>query len=112
MKPQGTDESRCISNFSFVSRRSGGSDPLLGQSGKCWVELDAQPVTTVLLGYHTDGAGPEERVQDQPRLPTGVARARGLQYTFDMAIADSARPLPGLPTGPTDSLRTGYKKRP
>jgi hypothetical protein len=112
VKPHGTDESGCLSSILFAPYFPGGSDTFLGQSGELRVELDAQPVTSVLLGHHSDGAGAEERVEDQPGLPIGVTLACGLQDASGMAVVDLVRPLPGLPTGPTDPLWTGGQKRP
>jgi hypothetical protein len=47
----------------WISAHPGSSDALGGQPSEGWVDLDAQPVTAMLLGHETNGACSKEEIE-------------------------------------------------
>jgi len=73
------------------------------------IQLDATPLPSPGLGYQTDRAGPEERIEHDPRFPPGTAPAGRIPYNL---IANaSPDPLPSSTAALADPLRTRGQKR-
>src|SRR5581483_7056023 len=75
------------------------------------VELDPEPVSSVLLGDHGEGAGAEERIEHEPGPPAALAAASGQQLAADGQSSEAGGPPPGEPAACADPLRTGSEQR-